>query len=55
MAVAAMQGADQHTRSRFWVQHLAQGHFNMQTGGIEPCDSIVLSSVLSASEALVSI
>ena len=31
MAVA-MQGADQHIR----VQYLAQGHFDMQTRGIEP-------------------
>ena len=30
MAVAAMQGADQHIRSWFGVQYLAQGHFDMQ-------------------------
>ena len=35
MAVAAMQGVDQHIRSSLEVQYLAQGHFNMQTGGIE--------------------
>ena len=32
MAVAAMQGADQHIR----VEYLARGHANMQTRGIEP-------------------
>ena len=32
MAVAAMQGVDQRT----WVQYLPKGHFNMQTGEIEP-------------------
>ena len=43
MAVTAMQGADQHTRSsfkmdqeQFGVQYLAQGHFDMQTRGIKP-------------------
>ena len=36
MAVAAMQGADQHIRSSFGVQYLAQGHSDMQTRGIEP-------------------
>ena len=35
MAVAAVQGADQH-QEQFGVQCLAQGHFNMQTRGIEP-------------------
>ena len=33
MAVAAMQRADQ---GPFGVQHLAEGHFDMQTRGIEP-------------------
>ena len=32
MVVAAIQGADQHFES----QYLAQGHFVMQTRGIEP-------------------
>ena len=36
MAVAAMQGADQHIRSSFEVQYLAQGHFNLQTREMEP-------------------
>ena len=36
MAVDAMQGADQHTRSSLGVQYPAQGHFDMQTRGIEP-------------------
>ena len=36
MAVVAMQGADWHIRSSFGVQSLAQGHFDMQTRGIEP-------------------
>ena len=36
MAVAAMQGADQHIRRSLGVQYLAQGHFDMQTRGIEP-------------------
>ena len=36
MVVAATQGADQHIRSRFGVQDLAQGHFDLQTRGIEP-------------------
>ena len=34
MAVAAMQGADQHIGIS-GVHYLAQGHLNMQTGGIE--------------------
>ena len=36
MAVAAMQGADQHVSEQFGVQYLAQGHFDMQTRGMEP-------------------
>ena len=36
MAVAAMQGTDQHIRSSFGVQYLAQGHFAMQTRRIVP-------------------
>ena len=39
MAMAAMTGANQHVRSSFRVQYLAQGHFDMQTGGIEPAGS----------------
>ena len=35
MAVAAMQGANQHTKSSFGVQYLAHGHLNMQTRGSE--------------------
>ena len=33
MAVAEMQSAHQE---QFWVQYLAQGHFDMQTRGIKP-------------------
>ena len=36
MAVAAMQGANQHNQEQFRVQYLAQGHFNMQARGPEP-------------------
>ena len=36
MAVAAMQGVDQHIRSSLGVQYLAQGHFDTQTRGAEP-------------------
>ena len=36
MAMAAMQGANQHIRSSLGVQDLAQGHFNMQIRGIKP-------------------
>ena len=39
VVVAAMQGADQHIRSSFGVQFLAQGHFNMQNSGMEPATS----------------
>ena len=35
MVAAAMQGADQQ-QDQFGVQYLAQGHFDMQTRGIEP-------------------
>ena len=35
MAVAAMQGADQHVRSSLKVRYLAQGHLHMQTRGIK--------------------
>ena len=41
MAVAAMQGAVQHIRSSYGAQHLAQGHYNIQTRGIEPADPII--------------
>ena len=37
MAVAAMQGADH--QEQYGVQYLAQGHFNMQTRGIQPATS----------------
>ena len=36
MAVAAMQGADQHIRRSFGVHYLVQGHFDMQTRGFKP-------------------
>ena len=39
MAVAAMQGAEQHIGSCLGIQYLAQGHFDMQTRGIEPVTS----------------
>lgn len=36
MVMAIVQGADQHTRSSFGFQNLDQGHFDMQTRGIDP-------------------
>ena len=45
MAVAAMQGADQHIKSSLGVQNLAKGHFDIQTRGIEPTNFRSVSSL----------
>lgn len=36
MVLAAMKGVDQHIKSSFQAQFLAQGHTDMQTRGIGP-------------------
>ena len=36
MVAAAMEDANQHIRSSFGVQYLAQGHFDMQTRHVPP-------------------